>query len=336
MAKIKNVIQSTLGKSASSLSTSMLLKLTQQNSVLPFYHAIADQQLPHIKHLYQVKSSKEFSADLDFLLRNFEPVGLEQFLELKSNPAKTKKPYFLLSFDDGLREVKDVIAPILKSKGIPAVCFLNSDFVDNKALFFRYKASLLIEEVQRSNSITDAAIDFFQTEDIVVKLLDIKHHEQEQLNQFAKYIDFNFTTFLEKKQPYLNTAEVLELKQQGFDFGAHSANHPEYQYIPIEEQLQQSLDSLDYIKDELGIHPLSFSFPFTDFGVSEQFFTELNKEAQVVATFGCAGMKEDSISNHFQRIAFEEKGLTGKEILHSEMLYYLMKRPLGKNKINRT
>ena len=335
MAKIKNVIQSTLGKSAASLPTSALFKLTKQNSILPFYHAIADQPLAHIKHLYQVKTSKEFSADLDFLLRNFEPVDFQRFLELKSNPTKTQKPYFLLSFDDGLREVKEVIAPILKSKGIPAVCFLNSDFVDNKALFFRYKASLLIEEIGSSKSNKDAAIDFFQTEDVVARLLAIKHQEQEQLNQFAKYIDFNFNAFLEKEQPYLNKAEVLELKQQGFDFGAHSANHPEYQYIPIEDQLNQSLESLDYLKNELGIHPLSFSFPFTDFGVSQEFFTELNKLEQIAATFGCAGMKEDSIPNHFQRIGFEEKGHTGKEILHSEMLYYLMKQPIGKNKINR-
>lgn len=335
MAKIKNVIQSTLGKSAASLPTSALLKLTKQNAILPFYHAISDRPLAHIKHLYQVKSSKEFSADLDFLLQHFEPVSLEQFLALKSNPTATQKPYFLLSFDDGLREVKEVIAPILKAKGIPAVCFLNSEFVDNNALFFRYKASLLIEEVLKSNSIKNAAIDFFQTQDAVTSLLAIKHNEQEQLNQFAKYVGYSFDDFLKNEKPYLNKAEVLELKEQGFDFGAHSANHPEYQYLPIEEQLWQTMESLNYLKNEIGVQSLSFSFPFTDFGVSQEFFTKLNQAEQIEATFGCAGMKDDSISNHFQRIAFEEKGHTGKELLHSEMLYYLMKQPIGKNKINR-
>lgn len=335
MAKIKNIIQSTLGKSAASLPVSALLKLTNQNAILPFYHSISDQPLAHIKHLYQVKSSKEFTADLDFLLKNFEPVDLKRFLELKSQPNKNQKSYFLLSFDDGLREVKNVIAPILKAKGIPAVFFLNSDFVNNKSLFFRYKVSLLIEEIQKSASNNAAAIDFFQTEDAVAKLLDIKHNEQEQLNQFAQYIGYSFDNFLEKEQPYLNKADILELKQQGFDFGAHSANHPEYQYVPIEEQLWQTIESLRFLKEVIKADVPSFSFPFTDFGVSKEFFEELNKLEQVAATFGCAGMKEDSIPNHFQRIAFEEKGLTGKEILNAEMLYYLMKQPLGKNKINR-
>jgi peptidoglycan/xylan/chitin deacetylase (PgdA/CDA1 family) len=336
MAKIKNVIQSTLGKSASSLPVSALLKLTKQNAILPFYHSISDQPLAHIKHLYQVKSSKEFSADLDFLLQHFEPVDLKRFLELKSNPSKIQKPYFLLSFDDGLREVKEVIAPILKAKGIPAVCFLNSEFVDNEALFFRYKASLLLEEVSKSNSVRNAAKDFFQTEDAVATLLAIRHNEQEQLNQFANYIGYSFTDFLKNEQPYLNKAEILDLKQQGFDFGAHSANHPEYQYLPLEEQLWQTEESLNYLKKEIGVELLSFSFPFTDFGVTKEFFTALNQAEQIAATFGCAGMKEDSVANHFQRIAFEEKGHTGKELLHAEMLYYLMKQPVGKNKINRS
>ena len=336
MAKIKNVIQSTLGKSAASLPTSALLKLTKQSAVLPFYHAISDRPLAHIKHLYQVKSSKEFSADLDFLLQHFEPVTLEQFIALKSNPSKTQKPFFLLSFDDGLREVKEVIAPILKAKGIPAVCFLNSEFVDNEALFFRYKASLLLEEVSKSNSVRNAAKDFFQTEDAIAILLAIRHNEQEQLNQFANYIGYSFTDFLKNEQPYLNKAEILDLKQQSFDFGSHSANHPEYQYLPLEEQLWQTDESLTYLKNEIGVELLSFSFPFTDYGVSKEFFTALNQAEQIAATFGWAGMKEDSVPNHFQRIALEEKGHTGKELLNAEMLYYLMKQTVGKNKINRS
>ena len=336
MAKIKNIVQSTLGKSVASLPTSALLKLTKQSAILPFYHAISDRPLAHIKNLYQVKSTKEFSADLDFLLQNFEQVDLKRFLELKINPSKNQKPYFLLSFDDGLREVKEIIAPILKAKGIPAVCFVNSEFVDNEALFFRYKASLLVEELRQSNSIKDAAKDFFQTQDAVTTLLAIKHNEQEQLNQFANYIGYSFADFLKNQQPYLNKTEVLDLKQQGFDFGAHSANHPEYQYIPLEEQLWQTIESLNYLKKEIGVELLSFSFPFTDFGVTKEFFTTLNKEKHIAATFGCAGMKEDSVSNHYQRIAFEEKGFTGEELLHTEMLYYLMKQHLGKNKINRS
>lgn len=335
MATAKKIFQSTIGKVANALPTKSLFRLTKQSFVLPFYHAIADQNVTHIENLYRVKSSKEFIADLDFLLNYFEPVDFAGFLERATNSSKKYKPYFLLSFDDGLKEVKEVIAPILKSKGIPALVFLNSDFVDNKALFFRYKVSLLIDQVKRIDSIHNAAVDFFQTDHVLPKLLAIKHNEQEQLNQFAQYVGYSFEDFLEKEQPYLNQTDIKELEQHDFHFGAHSANHPEYQFIPLEEQLIQTEESVAYLKEKLNAEPLSFSFPFTDFGVSKQFFTELNKSEQIAATFGCAGMKQDSIENHFQRIAFEEKHMSGKEILNAEMLYYLLKKPLGKNRITR-
>ena len=52
-----------------------------------------------------------------------------------------------LSFDDGLREVYTIIAPILKERGLPATFFITTDFIDNKKLFYRNKASLLIEAI---------------------------------------------------------------------------------------------------------------------------------------------------------------------------------------------
>jgi hypothetical protein len=36
--------------------------------------------------------------------------------------------------------------PILRRKGVPATVFVNSDFVDNQDLFFRFKAALIIDK----------------------------------------------------------------------------------------------------------------------------------------------------------------------------------------------
>ena len=51
-------------------------------------------------------------------------------------------------------------------------------------------------------------------------------------------------------------------------------------------------------------------------------------------TFGCAGLKEDTAQNHFQRIAMESNK-TGKQIIKGEYLYYLMKAKFDKHKIFR-
>ena len=105
---------------------------------LPFYHVVSDSKLPHVLN-YPYRNTHQFIRELDYLLTHFNPVSLEDLLS-KENIGK---PVFHLSFDDGLKECTEVIAPLLVNKGIPATFFINSGFVDNKTLFHRYKASLI-------------------------------------------------------------------------------------------------------------------------------------------------------------------------------------------------
>ena len=114
---------------------------------LPFYHLVSDENPSHVRYLYPVRTVRQFRDDLDFFLKNYQPVPLEALWPLAENPAQqpSGRPAMHLSFDDGLRECHDVVMPILLEKGVPATFFLNPDIVDNRDLMFRYKASLLHE-----------------------------------------------------------------------------------------------------------------------------------------------------------------------------------------------
>lgn len=106
--------------------------------VCPFYHAVSDSPLPHIRPLYRHRTEAEFRADLEWLCSHFTPIHWYEIEEYE----RVQKPAFCLSFDDGLKEFYTVVAPILEEKKIPCICFLNSAFVDNKDLMFRYKEAL--------------------------------------------------------------------------------------------------------------------------------------------------------------------------------------------------
>ncbi|NCB09485.1 MAG: hypothetical protein EOM73_15150, partial [Bacteroidia bacterium] len=91
---------------------------------LPFYHVVSDQKLPHIQN-YPFRTVRQFQSELDFFLKHFKPVSLQYLIE---NPKTTEK-IFHISFDDGLKECAEIIAPILLQKGIPATFFINPGFV---------------------------------------------------------------------------------------------------------------------------------------------------------------------------------------------------------------
>lgn len=320
--------------------TKSLIKWTGQKNVFPFYHAISDEKLPFISPLYRHKNIQEFENDLDYLLKYYRPIGLDELLEHKKNNTSLQG-VFHLSFDDGLSNFYHTIAPILKRKGIPATVFLNADFIDNKKLFYRYKSALLIgslkeipgktlpllAEILNTNSHTTA---------ISQAILKITYQEEVKLDELAALCNLDFNDYLKKNQPYLNSNQIKALTADGFTFGSHSLDHPLYQTLNFNEQLRQTKESTHVICNNFNLDYRVFSFPFTDYGVSKKFFNTCLKEESILQlSFGCAGIKHDSNSKHIQRLDMEKNATDPADIIKIELLYYLLKMCFGKNHIKR-
>jgi peptidoglycan/xylan/chitin deacetylase (PgdA/CDA1 family) len=259
-----------------------LIRMTGQRIIFPFYHLVTDEELPHIKYLYRTRNSKEFADDLDLLLRHYRPVGVEELTAHYLHGKKIKDTGFFLSFDDGLREFHDIAAPVLRRKGIPAVCFLNTAFIGNRDLFYRYKASLLIGHLRKGNDALQEKAKSLLLErnlpasDDFLSLLKIGYADRNVFDDLASTTGFSFDEFLKSRQPYLDEDQVRALIDQGFSFGAHSIDHPEYRFLEEKQQFRQTEESLKHVADTFGIKEKLFSFPFTDHEVTLDFFRKIH------------------------------------------------------------
>jgi peptidoglycan/xylan/chitin deacetylase (PgdA/CDA1 family) len=270
---------------------------------LPFYHAVCDHEQPHLKHLYSIKTTAQFIEDLDFICHRYIPVTLDTFYQQAREGFNTNsKPIFHLTFDDGLSQCHDVIMPILEKKGIPATFFINPAFIDNQELFFRFKASLLIDGLRT----TKKRVPTKST------ILKAGYHQQELLHQWALELGVDFEMYLKTHQPYLTKTQLQTLLEKGFTIGGHSWDHPEYRFINHDSALQQTQKSMSWIEEYFHPPVKAFSFPFTDFQLKKTFFDTLSQQGVADITFGTAGMKSDSAPMNFQRVAMEafSKGLT--------------------------
>ncbi len=288
---------------------------------LPFYHLVSDENPSHVRHLYPVRTVRQFRDDLDFFLKNYHPVPLEALWQLAEKPARQPagRPAMHLTFDDGLRECHDVVMPILLEKGVSATFFLNPAFVDNRDLMFRYKASLLC--------------DFGVLNPDPFSVPYAKRHV---LDDLATTAGVDFAAFLEKQRPYLSTEQIRAMQGKGFTFGAHSIDHPMYREIPLEEQLSQTLDSLRELRERFGIRPDVFAFPFTDDGVEAVFFQKIHAALGVpLRSFGSAGLKFDTVQTNLQRIPMEKTNLPARSIVPAEYAAFLLKKMLGRHRVPR-
>lgn len=320
---------------------SIALALTPYPVIFPFYHAISDHFCPHLKNLYRVQGVKKFEKDIDELLSFMTPLLAQDAIN-KFNDTSFGKPFFHLSFDDGLREVKDVIAPILLKKGIPATFFITSGFTNNKTLFHRHKVSLIIEKLKSSNSnsihkeigsvLNIPKIDLTSLQEAI---LAINFQTAPLLEKIAGFLNLDFERFLKDEQPYLNASDIQDLDKNGFSIGLHSLNHPEFYLLNEPEMEYQVTESKRLLIELTGIESNLFSFPFTDFGIPDDFIKKIINEYQMI-TFGSAGIKDEPINRHIQRIPMDARHSTSSiSLVANEIMRYRLKFLFNRQKVKR-
>jgi peptidoglycan/xylan/chitin deacetylase (PgdA/CDA1 family) len=319
MNEIPRFVSKQLGKL---ISVQSLLKLNTP-VFQPFYHVVSNEKLPHILN-YSYRNTEQFEKELDFYLKYFNPVSLA---ELVSN-KKWDEKIFHLSFDDGLKECAEIIAPILLKKGVPATFFVNPGFVDNQQLFHKYKASLILNRLYETSN--PKVEHYLKEQNLQGKeILKASVLQENILDEVAGLLGVNFNDFLIKQKPYLTTEQIFKLKKQGFSIGAHSFNHPEFWQITGEEQLDEVKKSMDWLVEKINPEIKAFSFPFTDSGVSLKVLKSLNSEKICDVTFGTAGIKYDELEFHLQRYPVEKNGDFILN-LKAELVYFELRKLIGK------
>ena len=285
----------------------------KQIPFLPFYHLVANETPPHIRHLYKAITPKTFETHLDFYLKHFQPITAIDDIGKKSG--------FLLSFDDGLREVYEVVYPILKRKGVPAVFFVNSGFVGNSGLMYRYKASLLINKIQDNSLLKQ-------------KILQIDFAHRSRIDELLEKFGINVNDYLKTKKPYINLPELKQMANDGFIIGMHGHNHSDYRQLNDEQQITDLQKNIDWHRENFPNQPLLFAFPFTDDGIPLSFFRKM-KNMGITASFGTAGIKPDIADGHFQRLPVEDYHGSIRKIVGGEFVYSAIRSIFGKNTIHR-
>jgi len=339
---MKTILEERLKFISQSLPLNWLIQLSKRKILLPFYHTVSDNRLPHISNLYGIKNTKSFSKDIDFFCKHYNPISIDELYSITFSQKKLNRPAFHLTFDDGLNEFYTVIAPILERKGIPATVFVNTGFIDNTDLFYRYKISLAIEQINLSNKFDklkdifpNQGLKSFNKQEVIGLLLRLSYPDRTTIDQICEILNVDYKSYLQTSQPYLSTDEIFNLINRGFTIGSHSVDHPHFWELSIEEQKNQVNQSFSCL-EKIGIkNDRYFSFPFSDDGVHSQFFHWLYKDQECKLSFGISGLKDDFTKFHLHRIPMEGTSASANELIKSEYLYYLLKSPLGKNKILR-
>lgn len=289
---------------------------------LPYYHMVSDTPVPHVSPLYQFRDVAGFKADIDYFLQGRKALSLKEFLDSIRETGLPPKNSFLLTFDDGFREMHDIVTPILKAKGVPAVFFLTSATVDNHQLCHHQEISLLLHaRSEAPDRFPDAEVlrrlqaIGLPGDDVVESLKSIPWAQRDVLKDLGPLCGVDFAYYTRQQQPFLTTPQVQSLLHDGMDIGAHSIDHPRYGDIPLKEQLRQTRESMANLTSRFGLTQRAFAFPHTDQGVSREYFDTIFNEGTLEVSFGTSAPARDSVPLSYQRFTMEKSDLPAEAIV---------------------
>lgn len=328
------IIKETLYK----ISNKRLLAFLKNQTIYPYYHIVRDDQVAHIENLYVYKNIELFKKDLEVLSRNYTPIHPKELLENQS-----RKNTFLISFDDGLQEIYSEVYPILKEKKIPAVFFINPDFVDNKNALYKHWISILINHLKRigfDKDIMDkiSRVFYFKyssESEFIKNFKNIPFNKHEKITEVFKILNFDPKAYLNEHPIYITTSQIQEMMNDGFYFGGHTMSHPPLKELTFEEQKAQIIDSIEWLKKNCGVDYSLFAFPFSDKNISKQLIQELFEYDEKILIFGNSGIKKDMDKRIIQRISFENPTKEVTKHIVTENLYKYFNLITSKYQIKR-
>jgi len=153
------------------------------------------------------------------------------------------------------------------------------------------------------------------------------------LDALAKEAELDYAGYLRIRPVYLSSGEVEELLNWGFDIGAHSSDHVDFNSLDANDMKKQVRASIKDLQKRFGIQTAYFSFPFTSDGIPREVIDTLLEKGTARALLGTAGLKRTGKPEYIQRIPMEKYKTPVLDTLKAEYLYYLLKMPLGRNRL---
>lgn len=259
------------------------------------YHRVGDAARSDLYRGVFSATADEFEHHVRFLRREFDLIGPGDLSpELLGRGGR----HVLLSFDDGYRDLYEVVDPILRSNGAHAVMFLCSGFIDGHARAWWDDIAWLCRHtalpVLPVGPWAPVPLSLSEAEvDVTINLLVRRYWELPPsdasafLTQLAKVTDVGSRPSPDKD--WITWEMARELQAAGHEIGAHTATHPVLARLSRAEQLREIVSGRERLDEELGRGARWLAYPVGTRVAFDEVTREVAYEAEMELAFSNYG-----------------------------------------------
>jgi peptidoglycan/xylan/chitin deacetylase (PgdA/CDA1 family) len=229
---------------------------------------------------------ESFSEQLSLLEKNYTVISMDEYFDLKDRSINRKRPYAVITFDDGWADNYLYALEVLYRAKFPATIYLASGYINKDKLFWPEKLAAFFSgdsnialsknsmefiEVnfdQRILGIVENILQermFLQRKILVNRLvIYLKKYNREVIDGFLNRLSAEDGLVCYdgiSSDRLLTWEEVVDMNAYGVSFGSHTRSHAILTDLPLEEAMLEVVDSKKEIESETGIPILDFSFP---------------------------------------------------------------------------
>jgi len=209
-----------------------------------------------------VVSAVNFRALLGHLHRKYAVGSLSALHALSSGP----RPACVVTFDDGWRDNYTNALPLLREAGVPATVFLITELVGTEGLPWVEQLYQLEhtknhgwrERLQAALGLSEGA----PVGTLVERLKQFSSSDRSRWLEIALAGQPHFAA--DGVDAMLSWAEVKAMKDDGIEFGGHTASHPLLTYEDEQTTAAELRACREMIANQLGYLPETFAYPNGD------------------------------------------------------------------------
>jgi peptidoglycan/xylan/chitin deacetylase (PgdA/CDA1 family) len=275
------------------LSLSSILKKGRNgknNFIILMYHRVLDENDIERDHVQAgiVVAPQVFAKQMAFLSENYNLRSLEELaVFLKKNQSPPSKSV-VITFDDGWRDNYLYAYPIMKKYNVPATIFLTTDYMNTDGIFWFAEVGMILAKrkiaPERLSGILERArktsenISRPQSTDFDESWRDTIDNDRfiEELKQFNHETLVSVIEELRKEsgisssrsttdRQTLNWNEILEMQEDGIDFGSHGCSHRILTGLDLDEVKRELIESKRVLEEKTGRTISLFAYPNGDF-----------------------------------------------------------------------
>ena len=253
------------------LSAAAIRRRPCDSGVVLMYHEVLPDEI-NLPTWTVVKES-DFRWQMNYLKKHFDIISLDLALERINGRLNGKKPFAVITFDDGYKGNLQNVLPIMHLMGLHFTVYVSTKtLIDNSLFWFDHVISLL----EHSEDVHVKLKDKQNVENFMIpanasetnrwqateKLLEkLKKMSSDERSYWVKHITEKYKKN-NTKLKMLHTDDLKDLASSALvTIGSHTHGHELLDQLDEENTYRTIQTSCNLIIKTIGITPIHFSYP---------------------------------------------------------------------------